>query len=255
MRYVLLMLLVLPLGGCFMELLATTAIRSKLDAENVKVAQKAIGHAEETTNSIKLEQAIAAYRAETGVFPPSLEALVPEWLDAVPAQSNGEPYAYDPTTGQLLAGAEAAAFNSGMPTSNDFRKMQRIRSAITQYGTDSGYYPPNLEALTPHYLDAVPLTDSGEQFVFNAQNGALLHPKQASGEAPLRPVNAQGGSGAYGGGTPMTEAVTGLGVQRQLNNMNQAGANAAGNRARGGAQGIADSHSNRQLEAIEELGL
>lgn len=53
----------------------------------------------------------------------------------------------------------------------------------------------------------------------------------------------------------MAGAVTGLGMQQQLNAMSNAGASSAGSRMRGGAQGIADTHTQQQEKTMNDMGM
>jgi len=68
---------------------------------------------------------------------------------------------------------------------------------------------------------------------------------------------AMGGAAPGGapGGTAMTEAMTGMGIQQQLNNMNQSGANAASSRMRNNARSIGAGHDERMNNTMNQLGL
>ncbi|MCK5862406.1 MAG: hypothetical protein KAH38_07965, partial [Candidatus Hydrogenedentes bacterium] len=124
------------------------------------------------------------------------------------------------------------------------------------YGTATGYYPPTLDALYPGYLPQMPRTSSGQQFVYNNQNGYLAHPNQraVASTASARPRQRSGGSG-MGGAGPMGEVMTSIGIQQQLGNMSSSGANAAQTRSRGGVNQVSSGHTNRQNQVMDNLGL
>ncbi len=240
----------LALAGCGVELFTTTAIQSELQAEQAKALRGQVGQAAETSGRIQVERAIQTYRAEKGQSPPSLDALVPQYLPQVPTHADGTPYAYDPATGQL-GGAGAA---SPGPTAEDQQTMHRIRQAINQYGTATGYYPGTLEALVPQYLPALPKTASGEAFVYNNQTGELRHPHAGAGMGAGM-GRGRGRMSGGGGGTPMTEMMGGMGVQQELNRMNQSGANSAGNRMRQNARQQSGGRNQEIDSTMNRLGL
>jgi len=249
MRCALVLMLGLALVGCGVEMVATTAIQSELQAEQLKAMRGQIQGAAATTGKINLERAISAYQAEKGYYPPSLDALAPNYLPAIPTKPDGSPYGYDPSTGRILDGPAAPA---GGPTPQDYQTMQQIREAINRYGMTVGYYPPNLDALAPTYLSAPPRTSSGEEFNYNNQNGYVGHPRQAmSAPAPARPNVPSGGVGAG----PMGEVMTGIGMQQQLNSMSQSGANAAGSYSRRAVQNANTGYNDRQNQVMDDLGL
>ena len=252
LRYAALLTCVAMMSGCFLDLLGATAITSTLQKQQLETGQRAIQHATNTTGRINLEQAIAAYRADTGNFPATLEAMTPGYIREIPLQANGQPYGYDPATGRLFDSPAQAANGAG-PTAADHQKMQQIRQAINAYGHATGWYPPTIEALVPQYLPSVPYSDSGQPFVYNNQNGDLRHPNV--GQMP----HHGGGHNAPSGGSaagPMGEALTGIGMQQQLQNMNQSGANAAGSRARENINQQRGSQNERQQShLLEDLGV
>ena len=64
----------------------------------INQAQKRAGKVISTAG---LDQAIKMYQATEGKFPPSLNALVPDYLHSIPAAPNGMNYTYDPATGVI----------------------------------------------------------------------------------------------------------------------------------------------------------
>lgn len=255
MKHLVLVLLVVPFSGCLLELLTTTAIQGELAAENASTATRALDHAKKATQSTSLQRAINTYHAEKGAYPPSLDALVPRYIDSVPTQPNGQPYPYDPATGQLRApGGQLNAI-----TSADRKNMQRIQEAINQYGRSTGYYPPSLQALEQYgYLKSVPKTSAGEDFIFYPSTGALRHPAEfrasTSPSGSTQPQQRSGGIPTGGSGA-MAETMTGIGIQRELGNMNNSGVSNAGSAARSGARGRAGNYSNRQMKTLRNLDL
>lgn len=243
MRAVCTAILCAALAGCGAELLTTTAITGELQARQAGAVKGHLDRAANTSARTGIEQAVRAYTAEKGAPPPSLEALVPAYLPALPTHADGSPYFYNPATGRVL--------DHPGPQPEDRQTVERIHAAIYQYGTAVGYYPPTLDHLAPTYLPAPPRTAAGEQFVYNNQNGDVRHPRE--GMAP--PPTAQPNRAPVGGGGPMGEVMTGIGMQNQLGNMSQGGANAAGGRARQGARDIGGDHNARQEAAMDRLGL
>ena len=154
MRIAFCVMLGVALAGCGAELLTTTAIQGELQAQQLSAMQRQVKGAADTSGRIQIERAITAYHAEKGVYPPSLDALAPQYLPAVPRRPDGSPYGYDPASGRLMDGPAPA----GGPTPQDYQTMEQIRTAINQYGTATGYYPPTLDALAPTYLPAPPRT-------------------------------------------------------------------------------------------------
>lgn len=234
-------------SGCLAEVATTTAITGTLQAQQMGAMQRQVENAAESTGRVNLERAISTYKAEKGGNPPSLEALSPGWLPAVPTHPDGSPYGYDPETGTLFDSPEAAARTA------DQRTIQRIQQAINQYGTAVGYYPPSLDALAPTYLPAPPRTLAGEPFVYNNQNGFVGLPGGTS--AAALPPAQRGGSTAVGGAGPVGETVTAIGISNQLDNMNSSGSSAAGTRMRDGARGAGTNTNDRTNAAMDGLGL
>jgi len=245
-----------PAGCGGVELLTATAIHGELQAQNLKAVQGQTAMAGEMMGKTNLQRAINAYQAEKGQWPPSLNDLAPTWIPSIPTHADGSPYGYDPSTGQILDHPATAV--SG-PTPNDVQKMAVIRAAIDQYGQAIGYYPPSLQALVPQYLAEVPKTDSGQDFLFDPQNGALsvpvssISPQQASGPASRpQPPPAAGATGVG----PMGEVMTGIGIQNELNRGGGGSAvNSAGGYARRKIGDIGDNYGRQQEQAMDNLGL
>lgn len=233
------------ISGCGVELLTTTAIRGELDAQQAKSAARQLDYVKDKVGSLQFDQAVQAYRAEHGVNPPSLEALVPKYLAQVPKQPDGSPFYYDPATGRL-----SAAPPTGI-TQADREMMSAIHTAINAYGTATGYYPPTLDDLYPRYLSQPPRTAEGQHFTYNNQNGQVTHPAQQAGARSPAPAARPGGGGAG----PMGEVMTGIGIQQELGRMSTGGASAAQSRARGGADDVSDQHTQRQMDVMNQLGL
>lgn len=237
----------LVLAGCGVEMLATTAIRGEMEARQAQTLQRHLQYAQDKVDSVNVDQAIQAYRAEHGANPPSLQALVPQYLAAVPLQPDGTPYPYDPVSGRIGVAGPG-------PAPEDLRMMEDIRSAINRYGTATGFFPPTLDALYPHYLSRPPRTSANEPFIYNNQNGYLAHPRQQAQmpglSAPATPRHT-GGAGVG----PMGEIMTGIGIQQELGRMGTGGASAAQTRSRGNVQSIGDGHTQQQNRVMDQLGL
>ena len=239
----------LGLSGCGVEVLTATAVQGELQAQQAQAIQRQVTGMANQSGRVRLEQALRAYQAEKGTFPPSLDALVPDYLPAVPTRADGTPYGYDPVRGILLDGP--ATTPTGIPPA-DIEMMNRVREAINRYGMATGYYPPTLDALYPAYLSAPPRTTTGEPFLYNNQNGEVRHPRATVIPVPGTP----GGSQPMTGGTgPMGEVVTGLGMRQQLNSMSQGGAAAAQGRATGNLNEITGGHNDQQNRVMDQLGL
>ena len=285
MRMGLMPALAVVLAGCGLELLGTTAIRSGLEAEQAKTLKRTLDYAQETTSRMSAEQGIAAYRAEKGVNPPSLEAAVREgYLTEIPRQADGTSYGYDPVTGMLIEGAAPVPYAQVPPAASsalapshdggqgsfaeDLKTIQQVRGAIGRFKKDTGRFPPSLHALTPKYLAEIPKTSGGQDFLYDPATGIVHHPSQA----PQQPAAAYGmlapapQAGAYqtppqrpgravGGGGPMGEVMTGIAIQQELNSMSSGGANVAASRVRTDARGIGEQQTQRHERAMDNLGL
>ncbi|MBI1320909.1 MAG: hypothetical protein GC168_18440 [Candidatus Hydrogenedens sp.] len=226
---------VLLLSGCMLEVLGATAIQSELQAKQLQGMKRQIEHAQGVSAEVSITQAIRVYQAKKGFNPASLEVLVPEYLPSIPAKPDGSPYGYDPQTGALLD----HPVQKPNITADDYGTLDKIRAGIYQYGQATKLYPANLGDLVPNYLPQFPMTSDGRMFLYNPQTGEVIHPdQQVTTPAPV-PVPAQGGYGS---------------VSQPIQNMNQAGVNAAQSRARSGTDAIAGGYSNRQMQQVEELG-
>lgn len=239
------------LSGCAVELLTTTAIQSELQAEQMKAMKRQVQGAASSSGKINLQRAIGVYHAENGVYPPTLDALAPNYLPTVPVKVDGASYGYDPATGRIF---EQSTVPSGSLAA-DTKTIQDIKNAINQYGTQVGYYPPTLDALYPQYLSSPPRTSMGGQFVYNSQNGFVGMP--GTGAPRQRQSGAGQGSGGYGGGGagPMGEVMTGIAIQNQMNSQSNAGVNSAGSYGRRSVNGVAGTHNDRQNQIMDDLGL
>lgn len=230
------------LTGCGVELLTTTAVQGELQAKNAKAATEQLDLVKRRVGSINVSQAIQSYRAENGSNPPSLDALVPKYLADVPRQADGTPYTYDPATGTLSSGRAG-----GSPA--DQQKIDTIKAAIQRYGTATGFYPPTLDVLYPTYLSQLPRTASGGQFLYNNQNGEVRLP----GGSPAPQAAPQ--AAPQGGLSPVGQMLTGGGMQQSLGNGSTAGATAARSHVKGTVQDISNQTTNRQNQAMDQLGL
>lgn len=246
MKRMLLLALPLALSGCMVELLTTTAIQGELAKENAQAGMQALDYAKETRARTEAEQAIRAYYAEKGVYPPSLAALVPSYLPGVPTHADGSPFGYDPASGALLELPPPAA---PQITQDDRNSLAALDKAVYAYWESTGRYPPSLEALAPRYIQQVPLTSTGEAFIYDAQIGAIYHPRQTP--AAGVPV-AQGRAGGGGAGA-LGEATTGIGIQNQLQNMNTSGVSHSGSSARRTIGGVNNQYNQQQQRALDEI--
>lgn len=269
MRTAAVIVAVFMLPRCFVETLTTTAIQGELHARQLQTAKKALDGVKEFKTETEVRSAIEAYKAEHERTPPSLDALVPDYLATYPVKPDGTPYGYDPTTGKLAEGPvqTPVAQPSADPLAADRQEMEQIRQAIDRYGRATGYYPTSLWALVPDYLPEYPKTAGGQDYVYDRRNGSLRHPsetmRQPSGPAasyqsapvgdPARQRAAQRRV-AIGGGPAMAETMTGLGMQQELNNMSGAGVNAAGNRARSRARNLQNRGDQRVEDAMRQYG-
>lgn len=258
-------LLALPLvaAGCGLELLGATAIQSGLQAENAKTLKGTLDYVQGTTDRLGFDQAVSAYRAEKGSNPPSVDAMIREgYLASAPLQPDGSPYGYDPATGQLIEGAMASAAPEAPAaaaiTPEDREALQKLKAAVLDYWTSKKVYPSSLYALAPEFLDSIPATSSGQAFVYDPQTARVYHPAELAPQ-PGAMHTPQTGSGAQrpaaGYGGPMGEAMTGIGIQQELNGMGSAGAAAAGSRARGNVGGVGLGHDAQQQQVMDNLGL
>lgn len=253
--------LAVALAGCGgVELLASTAITADLQARNMQAVRGQAQMAGEMMGKTNLEKAINTYQAEKGQYPKTLDELAPSWIPAIPKHADGSPYGYDPITGRLSDHPGPATPTA--PTANDAQKIAQIRAAIDSYGQAVGFYPPSLAALVPTYLAEVPKSDSGQDFLFNPQDGALSAPASAAPAAPQqaaapmpRPQTPAVG-GAAGAG-PMGEVMTGMAIQNEMERGGGGGAgvNAAGSYSRNKIGNVSGNYGQQQEKAMDNLGL
>lgn len=247
MKIMIALLLPVALSGCMLELLTTTAIQGELAAQNASSATRALNSVKEGKARTEAESAIRAYQAETGSYPPSLAALVPEYLPAMPKHPDGTPFGYDAASGTLLE-SPAASPQTVPFTAEDGRNLKRIEDAIFAYWQATSNYPISLEGLQPSYLSKVPTLSSGGAFIYDAQTGAVYHPNDLQGPAAVR--RSRGGGGGAG---PLGEVTTGIAIQGELQNMNNSSAQSARGAARRGVPGVDDTYNQQQQRALDDI--
>ena len=255
MRTLLLIALTLPLSGCLMELLTVTAIQGELAAENAQSATRVLSYVKESVANTELQRAIDAYAAEKGYYPPSLGALVPDYLYSVPKTPSGTPYAYDPNTGRLI---DPAAAPAQVPfTAADRRNLQKVKDAVYLYWKSTGFYPRTLDDLDPLYMEAVPKLSSGGVFIYDPRTASVYHPAEfATQRAPAsRGAQTVGGGMPTGGVGPMGEVMTGISIQNELNSMNHSGTSNLRNVGRRSVNNIVGQQNQRQMKALRDLDL
>lgn len=230
----------LLLAGCGVEVVTVAATQAELQKQAAQSATRQLQRAGESTGRTQAERAIQTWHAEKGFYPPSLEALVPDYLASVPVRGNGQPFGYDPATGRLLDNAVAG------PDPRDLQTIAEINRAINQYGTATGFYPPTLDVLAPYYLPQAPRTVDGREFVYNNQNGFVGLPPSQTGQSALPGAGTRG----PGGAGPLGEVMTGIGIQQELGNRPQAGTSAAGSHGRRAVGGAAAGQNRRAEEAL-----
>lgn len=244
MRYAGILAAGVLLSGCLVDVLTSAAIQGELQAQQATAAQNTLNRVKNDTGQVNLQQAVSLYQAEKGTYPESLDLLVPNFINSIPARADGGAFGYNPITGQVLDD------DSG-PAPADYLMMEQIRVAINNYGAAVQYYPPTLDTLTQTgYLTTYPRTVDGREFIYNNQNGAVAYP--GSGGVPQ--TTAPNLSAPAGGGGPLGEAMTGIAIQEQLNSNSNAGSSAASSRGRSGARDAAARQTDRQQKALDELG-
>lgn len=262
MKPTLAVLMVVALAGCGLDMLTATAIGTKIEADSAQTSARALEYAKDVTGQMGPQQAIEAYKAEKGENPPSLEVLVREgYLAKMPMKPDGTPYGYDPQTGTLLESAPAAAAPAPrqapfVPSDADKRNLEILQTAVANFGRDSGSFPASLDALTPGYLPFIPMTSAGKPFHYDLATGMVSFTAAPGAPAPRvagPPAAGRAPAGAAGG--PLGEALTGIAIQQDLNNMSTAGSSAASSRMRSGARGVQQDHSQRQNQVMDDLGL
>ena len=241
------------LPGCILELLTTTAIQGELQAQNAAAATQQLDRARRMADEMKIRQAIDVYRAENRTNPPSLEALVPDYLDAVPVGPTGEPiYVYDAATGWfgLPSERQARSPGAGPMTAQDETNLKAIEGALYDYHAWYGTYPARLSDLAPRYIDGIPNTASGYPFTYFADTGEVYHPSEL--EAPSSaPAPRTRSSMPIGGPSPVAEQMEAIGIMNDLN----AGVNPSAGRGRQQAEDIGSEQNERYESLLDDLNL
>lgn len=238
-----------PLTGCGVELLMTTAIQGELAAENAKAITRQTARIGEDMGQVRLKRAIAIYQAENGFYPGSLAVLAPNYIPQIPVKADGTAYGYDPATGSILNSPPA----SSTITLQDQQNLQALSQAIIRYGQATGYYPGSLEQLAPNFIQHVPTTSSGHAFVYHPQTGALYHPVQLQQQQRAGQYGQRRRGTAVVGGGPLAEQMTAIGIQQELNGMSNAGTSRARGVARGQIDSAVNQNQRRQERALREL--
>ena len=223
MRHCMIIIIGLCSSGCLMEVVTVTAIQGEMAAQSAQAGNQALGKANDTKSKIELESAINTYAGLTGHYPTSLDALVPNYLPTVPAQSNGKLFGYDPKTGKVTilpwdANQPAAPPRQDM-TRADMNNLNQLRQAIYRYWEMTGYYPESLESLSPLYITRIPTMSSGGSFPYNRRTGNVSHPGE------YQPTQGAKAGQSVGGRSPG-----------------------------GQANAIAGAHSQKQLKMLDDLG-
>ena len=222
MRLVALIAVSFVLSGCLMEAVTVTAIQGELAAEGAKSANRTLDHAKDGSAKVEIDSAVRVYLGTTGSYPASLEELVPQYISAIPTQSNGRSFGYNPNNGSVFIdrGDSTQKQRSTVTmTAADVANIDQIRGAIYRYWETTGLYPPDLNSLAPFYLKEIPMMSSGNAFPYDVLTGAVSHPGERLQVAPAQPG----------------QALTG----------------AAGS----DVNGISQSHNERQRKMMDDLGL
>ncbi len=256
-RYLLCVALLPLISGCLLELLSSTAIVGELEAQGAQSAMKQLQQARKTSETIQIQQAVDVYAAEHGVYPASLEMLVPAYLAEVPLRPDGTPvYFYDPATGRF-SDTPFSSTASTVPTMTqlDQKNLDAIYDALDNYYAMRQENPKSLNDLAPFYMEKVPtVVATGKPYIYDAQTGQAYHPFELAAPAQLAPVvstDIARPRSNMGGGSPLAESLTGIGIQNELNQMHHPNSGPT----RHQVQNMTDQHSQRQMEALEELGL
>ena len=223
MRFCIIAILALCSSGCLMEAVTVTAIQGELAAQNMKASNRALGKAKDSKAEIELASAINSYAGTTGFYPKKLQELVPNYIVEIPTQSNGLEFAYDSARGKVsyvpLGSAQPVRPENAIMTQSDQQNLGDIRDAIYSYWEMTGNYPESLESLSPLYIQTIPIMSSGDSFPYNRHTGVVSHPAEFQRPQAPTPVGQPAGRSASG----------------------QVGA-------------IANGHSQRQLDTLNELG-
>ena len=222
MRFALIIILAVSSSGCLMETLTVTAIQGELAAQNASSANRVLSHAKDSAARTELQSAIQAFTVENERYPYTLDELKPGYLPEIPMQTNGQPFGYDATSGELVSPPAAGGnMQMGVMTASDRRNVESIRDAIYSYWESTGYYPESLSDLAPLYMTNVPFTSSGTPFIYNRTTGGVNHPAELAAfqRNQARPTGAAAPRGT--GYNP--SAISGQHTQRQLKAMKDLG--------------------------------
>ncbi|MBX7254712.1 MAG: hypothetical protein K1Y02_00025 [Candidatus Hydrogenedentes bacterium] len=248
--------LAVSLSGCLVDMMASTAIEGTLQAEQMSTYKKTLDNVKGDTSELELTKAIQAYQAENGKNPASLQDLVPSYFTVLPTKPDGSQFDYDPATGRI-GGGPSAMMNAASASSSasDQAKLQQIREAIGKFAAATGFYPGNLQQLVPVYLPSLPKEANGNDFTYDPSTGSVNSAAQARAARQVLSGQSLQRQPMGGGGGPMAETMTGIGISNQLDNMSSAGSSAVGTRVRGDARGIGQEHDQQQQAAMDNLGL
>ncbi|MFP6598765.1 MAG: hypothetical protein VCC01_15010 [Candidatus Hydrogenedentota bacterium] len=222
MRCCMIIFTILCSSGCLMEAVTVTAIQGEMAAQNAQAGSQALAKAKDTKSKIELESAINTYAGLNGFYPSSLHALEPSYFPAVPTRSNGNSFGYDSKTGKVTI----LPWDQNQPESTrtemtqaDVNNLSQLRGAVYRYWEMTGYYPQSLESLSPLYITKIPTMSTGGAFPYNKRTGLVSHPGE------------RGATQNIGAGQ------------------------SAGTRSAGGqANGIAGTHTQKQLKVLDDLG-
>ncbi len=176
-------------SGCLVEMLMTTAVTADMAAQNAGEVKGTFNDAQVDIDMVRLQEAVDLYAAEKEAYPAELSALVPTYIEAVPLRPDNKPYGYNPIEGEVYKTSDG-------PAPADYFTMQNIEAAINTFGTNTGYYPPTLDALYPTYLPTLPRTASGKPFNYDNQNGQVTHPDEGKPHGPAEVVSEAGTTAA-----------------------------------------------------------
>lgn len=238
--------------GCILELLTTTAIQGELQAQSAASATAQLDRTRRMADEMKIRQAIDVYRAENRENPPSLEALVPNYLDAVPVGPTGDPiYTYDPATGWFGMPSQAGASSGSVApmTAQDEANLDAIAGALYDYHAMYRRYPDRLADLAPRFIDAVPNQASGQPYRYFPETGEVYHPAEL--QTAASPHSGPGSTMPISGSSPVADQMQAIGIMNDLN----AGSNPNADRARQQAQDIGAQQNERYESVLDDLNL
>ncbi len=212
----------LILAGCG---LSETVVVTGITATNAKNQVQALDNIKFKPNEQiaknKVTEAIASYQANTGFLPTSLQALIDEgYLPALPQLPEGLEFHYNHVTGEVSTGPPRQQSEPQVPTG----------PGVTGYMTRPG--PGNY----------------GRNQYGRQRSVAPTAPNYGARPAP------RGRRGGGSGMGPMGSAMTGIGIQNQLNSMSNAGSSSAGSYARHGINQRVNNYNDRETRTLNELG-